>query len=346
MARTALGLDIGTKYIKFVELQNLGKDKFHLMALGMAPAPAKGIMSEAPIDQEALAVTIQKLLKDASVKTKSVLAALPEANVFTRIVQVPPLSERELASAIKWEAEQYIPLPLDEVNMDFSIVGESKDQEGNKKLDVLLVAAPKNLIDRYTKILEMCDLEVEALETEIISASRALLPPTPSKPITVMVVNLGAKTTDLSILRNGVISFTRSIPTGGENFTRALSQDLGFALPQAEEYKKTYGLKKDQLEGKIYRSLRPLFAIIVEEIKRSITFFQNKFPDEIVSAIILSGGSAKLPGLVESLVEEIGIETQVGNPWTRVEKDPQRFQRIDEEGSIFVVAVGLAMREG
>lgn len=346
MAKTALGLDIGAKYIKFVELQQLGKDKYHLLAIGMAPSPAKGIMSEASIDQEALAVTIQKLLKEAGVKTKSVIAALPEAHVFTRIVQVPPLSERELASAIKWEAEQYIPLPLEEVNMDFSIVGESKDAEGNKKLDVLLVAAPKNMIERYTKILKMCDLEVDALETEIIAVSRALLPSSPEKPITVMVVNLGAKTTDLSILRNGVISFTRSIPSGGENFTRALAQDMGFALPQAEEYKKTYGLKKDLLEGKVYRSLKPLFAVTVEEIKRSITFFQNKFPDEVISAIILSGGSAKLPGLVESLVEEIGIETQIGNPWVRVEKDPKRFLRIDEEGATFVVAVGLAMREG
>lgn len=346
MAKTILGLDIGTKYIKYVELQHVRRDQFHLVSVGIAPTTAKGISSEAVLDQEALAVSVKKLLKDGGVKTKQVVVALPEANVFTHIVQVPPLSERELASAIKWEAEQYIPLPLEEVNMDFSIVGESKDPEGNKKLDVLLVAAPKSLIERYTKMLDMCDLEVMSMETEIISVSRALLPPSPTRPLTVMVINLGARTTDLSILRAGVISFTRSIPTGGENFTKALSQDLGFPLPQAEEYKKTYGLDKDQLEGKIYRSLKTLFSVIVEEIKRAITFFQNKFPEEVVSAIILSGGSAKLPGLVEALVEESGIETQVGNPWTRIQKDPQRFAKLDEEGATFVVAVGLAMREG
>lgn len=345
MAKTALGIDIGTKYIKFVELEHLGKDRFHLLSVGLSPVTSKGIESEAAIDQETLAVGIKKLLKDGGVKTTTVIGALPETQVFTRIVQVPPLTERELISAIKWEAEQYIPLPLEEVQMDFSVVGESRDSQNNKKFDVLLVAAPKKFIERYLKILEMCELEVAALETEIISVSRSLLPSATEKPITAMIVNLGAKTTDLSIIKNGIIAFTRSIPTGGENLTKALSQDLGFPLPQAEEYKKTYGLKKDQLEGKVYNSLRPLYGIIVEEIKRSIAFFQNKFPDDVVSVIILSGGSAKLPGLVESLVEETGVETQVGNPWTRIDRDLKRFAKLDEEGSVFSVACGLAMRD-
>lgn len=345
MAKTVLGLDIGTKYIKFVQLTHLGKGRFQLQAVGMTPSTSKGIGSDAVVDQEALALIIKKLFKDAGIRAKTVNVALPEANVFTRIVQVPPLSERELASAIKWEAEQYVPLPLDEVQMDFSIVGESKDSEGAKKLDVLLVAAPRTVIERYSKILGKCDLEAEAMETEIISSSRALLPPTTDKPLTVMVINLGAQTTDFSILKGGVIAFTRSIPTGGEAMTKMIAQDFGFPMPQAEEYKKTYGLEKDKLEGKVYQSLLPLFMVIVDEIKRSITFFQNKFPDEMVSTVILAGGSAKLPGLVGALAQTIGLETQVGTPWTKIEKDPARFAKLEEEGSVFVVAAGLAMRE-
>jgi type IV pilus assembly protein PilM len=159
MAKAVLGLDLGTQYIKYVQLEHIGKDQFRLLSVGMAPAPAKGINSDATIDLEALAASIKKLLKDGGVHSREVNIALPESNVFTRIIQVPPLSERELASAIKWEAEQYIPLPLEEVNMDFSIVGESKDKDGNKKLDILLVAGPKLIIERYNKILEMCDLD-------------------------------------------------------------------------------------------------------------------------------------------------------------------------------------------
>ncbi len=344
MAKTILGLDIGSKYIKFAELVHLGHERFRLQSVGMAPAPLKGIASDAAIDLDALAVTIKKLLRDANVKAKDVNIALPEANVFTRIITVPPLSERELASSIKWEAEQYIPLPLEEANIDFSIVGETKDSEGNKKLDVLLVAAPMTLVNRYSKVLEKCDLEANAMETEIISASRALLPPSPDKPLTVIVVNIGAKTTDLSILRKGVISFTRSVPVGGETLTKTLAQDFGFPLTQAEEYKKTYGLEKDKLEGKVQRSLKQIFIVISDEIKRAITYFQNKFPDEQVTSIILSGGTAKLPGLVEAMVEEVGIETQVGDPWLRIERDKERFAKLNDEGPMFVVAIGLAMR--
>lgn len=345
MAKTVLGLDVGSRYIKYTELLHGDKNRFQLLSVGMCPSPGRGLSSDVALDHEALGVTIKKLLRDGGIKTKTVNVALPEANVFTRIIQVPPLSERELASAIKWEAEQYIPLPLEEVEMDFSIVGESKDKEGNKKLDVLLVAAPKKLIDRFTKVLEAADLEAEAMETEIISASRALLPPVMDKPLTVMVVNIGGMTTDFSILRQGVIVFTRSLPSGGTTFTKAIAQDLGFPLPQAEEYKKAYGLKLEPIEGKIQRSLKPIFNVIVEEIKRSITFYQNKYPEEIVASLILSGGSAKLPGLVETLTETIGIESQIGNPWTRVGKDPVRFAKLDEDGSVFVVACGLAMRE-
>ncbi len=345
MAKTVLGLDVGSKYIKYTELLHIDKNRYQLISVGMCPGPVKGLNSEASIDHEALGVTIKKLLKDGGVRSKMVNVALPEANVFTRIIQVPPLSERELASAIKWEAEQYIPLPLEEVEMDFSIVGESKDKDGNKKLDVLLVAAPKMLIDRFTKVLEAADLEAEAMETEIISASRALLPPVFDKPLTVMVVNIGGQSTDLSIIRQGVIAFTRSLPTGGTTFTKAIAQDLGFPIPQAEEYKKAYGLKSDQIEGKIYRTLKPIFSVIVDEIKRSITFFQNKFSEEVMAALIISGGSARLPGLVEALTEAVGIETQIGNPWTRVAKDQSRFAKLDEEGCTFVVACGLAMRE-
>lgn len=345
MAKTVLGLDIGTRFIKFVELAHLGHDKFELLGAGMAPAPIKGLNSDSNIDHESLAVSIKNLLREGKVRNKIVNIALAEASVYTRVVQVPPLTERELASAIKWEAEQYIPKPLNEVQMDFSIIGESKDAEGVKKLDVLLVAAPLVLIERYKKILKLCDLDINALETEIISASRSLLPPTFDKPLTLMVINLGALTTDFSIIRKGVISFTRSLPTGGASFTKAISQDLGFPTPQAEEFKKTYGLDEAKLEGKIFRSLKPIFMVISEEVKRSITYFLNKFPDEVISTIILSGGSARLPKLVEKIAEATGIETQVGGPWSRVHADPTRFSKLNDEAAVFVVATGLAMRE-
>lgn len=343
--KTSIGLDIGTSYIKYIQLEHLPKQQYRLISAGMCPAPNKGLSSEAAIDREAFAATIKKLFKDGGIKSHGVVLALPETNAFTRVIQVPPLSERELASAIRWEAEQYIPMPLEEVIMDFSVVGESKDKEGVKKLDILLVAAPKNVIERYTKILELADLEPQAMETEVIAASRALMPTTVGKLPTVMIINFGAQTTDFSVLKSGVITFIRTIPTGGGAMTRVLSQDFGFSMPQAEEYKKAYGLDKSKLEGKVSASLKPIVSVMIEELKRSLTFFQGKYPEETISSIIISGGTAKLPGLAATITETTGIETQIGNPWQQVQKDQARFQKIDDERAFFVVATGLAMRE-
>ncbi|RJR15194.1 type IV pilus assembly protein PilM [Candidatus Microgenomates bacterium] len=345
MAKIIVGLDVGSQYVKYVQLEHLGKSGFRLASIGMTPVPAQGLSSESSVDHEAVAASIKKLFREGGVKNKEVAVALPETNVFTRIIQVPPLSERELASAIKWEAEQYIPLPLEEVNMDFSIVGEAKDKDGNKKLDILLVAAPKGVIERYNKILDMADLEAFAMETEIISATRALIPSVAERPQTVMIVNIGALTTDLSIVKSGVIAFTRSIPTGGTTFTRGLAQDFSFSMPQAEEYKKAYGLDKEKLEGKVYNTLYPLYKMIAEEMKRAVMFFQSRYSQENVTSIILSGGTAKMPGLVSQITTDLGVETLIGNPWTHVTRDPKRFAKADEENASFIVAVGLAMRE-
>lgn len=345
MAKTVLGLDIGNRFIKYVELAHGGGGHFSVVSAGMSPAPLKALQSDAPVDQEAIAIVIKRLLKDGGVRTKTVNIALPETSVFTRVIQVPPLSEKELAGAIRWEAEQYIPLPLEEVQMDFNMLGESIDEVGNKKLDVLLVAAPKNVITRYTKVINLVGLELESMETEILSVSRALAPQVANNQLVVVILNVGDQSTQLSILRKGLLTLTRSIPTGGAAFTNALAQDLGLPLPQAEEYKKTYGVLEDQLEGKVYRSLKPILSVIIEEIKRAITFFQTKYAGEVVSTVILSGGSAKLPGFVSVIANETGVEAQLGNPWLKVERDPKRFAKLDEEGTMFGVAVGLAMRE-
>jgi type IV pilus assembly protein PilM len=337
---TALGIDVGSHSIKVIEI---GSDKNGsvLLAGGIILTPPKVLGSGAVSDLETLASSIRKLIHDAGIKTKSVHVALPEAQVFTRVIEVPQLSHQELTSAIKWEAEQYIPLPLDQVIMDFSILREAKDT-GTNTMQVLLVAAPKVLVDKYINFLEIAGLGVVSIETEIISACRAL-----SRSVatvkTAMVVSLGAQTTDLAILRGGVITFTRSISAGGESLSRALVQGLGFHQNQAEEFKKTYGLDRRHLEGKIVEAVRPIMDTIVSEIKRAVAFYQEKYHNERVDEVILSGGTARLPGMVVYMAEQIGIEAQLANPWVGIRMDP-RFAALQNEGAVFSVAVGLALK--
>ncbi|MDP1722701.1 MAG: type IV pilus assembly protein PilM [Candidatus Gottesmanbacteria bacterium] len=335
-----IGLDIGSHSIKLVEIGRR-KDEAVLMAAGSIPTPPKALLAVNPEDLESIASVVKKLWKETGAITKNVNIALPESQVFTRVIEVPQLSDRELTSAIKWEAEQYIPLPLDQVTVDFTILREARET-GTNKMDVLLVASPKTLVEKYVTILELAELTPVAVETEIIAASRSLIRST-SSVRTVMIVSLGAQTTDLAILRNGIFSFTRSISSGGEALSRAVAQAFGFEISQAEEFKKTYGIEKDKLEGKLLTAVSPIMDTIINEMKRAVAYYQEKYKEENIGVAIISGGTAKVPGMVVYMAEKLGIEVQLANPWIGIVRDP-RFHVLDAEGPVFSVAVGLAFR--
>jgi type IV pilus assembly protein PilM len=337
----SLGLDIGSHTIKLIELGFEG-NSIGISAAGSVPTPPKALTSTAEADTEAVAQTIKSLIKETGVKSKEVRIALPESKVFTRVIEVPALSQRELTSAIKWEAEQYIPLPLDQVNLDFTILRDSKES-GTNKMDVLLVAAPKTLVERYLNILEFAELTPVAAETEIIATTRALTRSVPNIH-SVMLVSLGAQTTDVAIVRNGIMTFTRALAAGGDAFTRALAQSLDFNLTQADEYKRAYGVQPDKLEGKIAGAAKPITDTIVNELKRALVFYQEKYKDDHVQLILLSGGTARLPGLVVYLAQSLGVEVQLANPWVGISRAP-RFNVLTAEGPNFCVAVGLALRK-
>jgi len=335
-----LGIDIGSHSIKLIELGR-EKEAITLLSAGSVPTPTKALSSNVASDAEAVAYVIKQLVRDTGAKSEKVNIALPESQVFTRVIEVPQLSNRELTSAIQWEAEQYIPLPLDQVNMDFTILRDAKTTT-NGKMEVLLIAAPKVLIERYMTILELADLTPMFAETEVVASSRAIARSVSSLK-NVVLISIGAQTTEITILHGSVIAFTRSISAGGEALSRALSQSLDFTVVQAEEYKKTYGLQRGLLEGKLVTAMEPIMTTILNELKRAIAYFGEKYAADRIEAIILSGGTAKLPGVVSYIAEQIAIETQIANPWVGIQKEA-RFAILDAEGPTFAVAAGLAMR--
>lgn len=342
------GLDIGSYSIKAVEIDRNGTD-LKLSAVGMASAPPNLIFSDSEIDKQTLADSIKKLTKDIGVHTKNVVAAFPESITFTRVIEMPNITDQELSNAIEWSAEQYIPMPLSEVKLSWMILGEGEaKKEGNteKTLRVLLVAAPLSLIERYMRILELSGLQVHAFETEVIAISRALLARNQVGPTT-LIVSIGASTTDLSIIDSQNIQFTRSIGTGGTALTRSISQELGFDLAQAEEYKKSYGLQEDQLEGKIMNILKPVVDVIISEVERAILFYQTKHISSPVKRIVITGGSAQLPGLVVYMASSLGVEVQIGDPWQGIEIAPKfNFDPQDIQNKVnYAVVIGLAKRD-
>ncbi|MDQ3098437.1 MAG: type IV pilus assembly protein PilM [bacterium] len=336
------GLDIGDSSIKLVYLQRDNQSS-KLLAYGLAPTPGNGMTSEADFDKDAIVEIIKRLTKETKVNTNQVIAALPESQIFTRIIEMPPMSEKELSSAIKFESEQYIPRPLNEVSLRWQILTKG-DKEKGQKMEVLIVAAPLTLIEKYTEILKKADLKPIAMETDLLAQARSLVGNNPYSPTT-MVVSIGSTNTDLSIIRGGMVSFTRSIASGGVTLTRAIASDLSLEFEQAEQYKKTYGLLEDQLEGKVMSAVKPTFELIINELKKAITLYQTKNPNDQVKRVVLAGGTAKLPGLLIFLANALGIEAQVGDPWFNIKKDPNIEGQLKEDAPIYSVAVGLALKE-
>lgn len=337
------GLDIGSHSIKAVQLSGSLENPSFVSA-GQIETPPKaanqtpGTENEEGIQE--IANAVKTLHKEAHFSTNKVVTALSESQIFTRVVELPSIKKSEIHDAITWEAEQYVPVPMSEVKLDWQVLG---NETKTGKVEVLLVAAPTSLIDRTMKVIRAASLTPASLETETTAVVRSLVQRIQSAPTT-MVVSIGASTTDLSIVSTGRISFTRSIATGGLSLARGVAQTLGFEIDQATEYMKTYGLDPTSLEGKVMQAIKPIFDVIVNEIRRVLAYYATKHPELPVKRIVVTGGTAKLPGLVLYLAEALGIEVQVGNPWEGISLPAQIAKKLSEDSTSYAVSVGLALK--
>ncbi|MDD2823298.1 MAG: type IV pilus assembly protein PilM [Candidatus Daviesbacteria bacterium] len=336
----SIGLDIGSFSIKAVVLSHKTKPA-SLVSFGSIAAPQPGISSENPFDLEGEAKAIKTLLTSIKAPDLPVVLALPESKIFTRVINdLPFLSDEELSSSIHYSAEEFVPLPADQVNLYWQVINRSKPQNNTS---VFVVASPKNTVNKYLQVLDYVKLKPQALETELIAATRALVGNNPYAPTT-LIVQLGSHSTDFAVVSKGLILLTRSIGTGGMALTRAISQYLNFEPVQAEEYKKVYGLLEDQLGGKIYEVLKPLIDMILSEAQRVIQAFQSKNVQNPIKRIVLSGGGAKLPGLVIYFANTLGLEIQEADPWYFIGKDKALASKLVDSAQ-YTIAVGLALRE-
>lgn len=334
-----VGLDIGSKSVKVVELVKDGS-AWKLRSSGII-SYSGNVVDDMKSDKEeaTLAEQIKKLHKEARVGSKDVAITLPETKVYMRTVKFPLLTDSEIASAVKWEAEQYIPIPKEEAIIQHQII-ERRETTSPPSTIVLLVAAPKVLVSKYAKLVEKSGLRLVAVETELISLVRSLAP----IDKTVMIVDFGAVSTDIAIAKNGQLMFSRSIPTAGDAFTRAVSQGLGLETKQAEEYKRTYGLSPTQIEGKVKAVLDPVFRTVAEEMKKASQFYKSDAQEEPPTGVILSGGTSNMPDIASYFTALLGIEVVVGNPFLNVKVDPEASRTLAGYAPLYAVSTGLAMR--
>lgn len=330
------GLDIGTDAIRLVQLSG-GPDKYTLDAFGIAPIPTGLSQSDSKLDQQKIAKIINDLLKSSGVINKVGVSAIPGTSVFTAVVKVPPMSQSELAKAVTFQAEQNIPLKLDEVKYDWQVI---KQDPTTKELTVMIIAAAKTKVQSLMSLFSIAEIELQALETATVALARSLTSPT--EPI-VMVLDIGATTTEIAVVENGVLAQTRSFPLAGFAMTRAVSKNLGLEMAQAEQFKMKFGLAQDKLEGQVFKAIEPSLRNILEEAVRSIKFYEEQSGNHI-SRIILTGGSSRLPLIDQYIKSLTGTEVVFGNPWSRVSFKPEYSDKLMQIAPDFAVAVGLAMR--
>ncbi|MDO8576941.1 MAG: type IV pilus assembly protein PilM [Candidatus Daviesbacteria bacterium] len=344
MSKVTVGLDIGFSSIKVVALSK-DKEQFKLVALGAIASPQPGIVSDTDADLEALANAIKQLMTAAKIDQKEVRVALPESRVFTRVIDdLPYLNDNELSSTIRYAAEEFIPMSLADVNLNWQVLVRSDNKGKNARTVVLVIASPKNVVAKYIKVLDLAGLHPKVLETETIAVTRSLVGNNLYSPNT-LIMQLGAVTTDFATVSKGLIWLTRSISTGGMALTRSLAQHFNFEVSQAEQYKRIYGLMEDQLEGKVFEALKPIVDIIAGEGRRVIQAFETKYPSNPIKRVVLSGGGAKMPGLVIYLANILGLEVQEADPWYSIIRDKDSSAKLAQDAPSYSVAVGLAQRE-
>lgn len=332
-----VGIDIGAKTIKVVELESRG-DKYALKAsgvVGYTGQPPEFATSERELAQ--LSAIVKKLLQDTKVSRKNVAISIPEHEIFTRSVKFPPLTDQEIASAVKWEAEQYIPIPVSEAIVQHQITDRQEDIS-KPYVSVFLVAVSKEMAARYTKVVSDAGATVSYVEPTMIALARALSP----ADQTTLLVDIGSYSSNIGIVKNKMLTFSRSIPTAGNAFTRAVAQYLSVDVVQAEEYKKTYGLDKDKLESKVRDALLPVVGIVTDEIKKSLQYHKTEEQGTPPKTIYLSGGSSTLPGLISELSQTLGLEVINGNPFQDVVVDAKEQSNMATYGSLYSTAIGLA----
>lgn len=333
-----VGIDVGSYSVKAVTLSGV-QSKPRLMGVGSAYNPVGQFLPNDEAHFNQLAATIKQLSVEQKFAGRPVATALPESLAYTSIITMPYLSDAELASSIHWEAEQHIPVPLEEVQLEYQVLHKPKKGTVGEKMHVLLVASKKTLVDRVTLLFQTAGLELVHMETGLLACYRSVMSQIPQDQGT-MLIHMGALSTDLLILEGGRLTLSYSIQTGGLVFTRAIQQGLGLTGQQAEEYKRTYGLNPTQLEGKVKRALDPVMNVLMGEIRKTTQYYQSSQMGSGIRTVLLTGGASYLNGLAPYLTEALSAEVIIASPFQGLELEQD--VTIPKDNATYALAVGLA----
>jgi len=373
-----VGIDLAGSTIKVVELANeAGRPK--LVTYGFIDDMPNIIKDDSEDAKKAVIAGLKEVIKRAKVSTDKAVTALPSFSVFSSIINLPTMAKKDLISAVRWEAKKFVPIPLEEMILDWEVLKEpgqeeagkdgiiqkmskdmSKDKKGKKgknndKKDakedklkskgsskVLLTAAPKNLVSRFVEVFKQAELQLVGLETESFALERSLIG---SDKAPIMIIDAGQSATSLVVFSNGIPILNRSIDVGGKLITESLSETMGLEYKRAEQFKRDFSstLSEESID-KMPKPISFVANSIINETRYILNIYQrqSKMP---IEKVVFSGGSAFLSTLTEQVGEIFNMKVFIGDPWARVIYPIDLSMLLKDIGPRFTVAIGLAMRE-
>lgn len=372
----AIGVEIGTSAIKVVALRAGSPPS--LQHAVMVPTPIGSMRDGLVVEPQAVATELRNLLAEHNITTKYAVTAVPNQSAVTRNIMVPRMDRKDLQGAIKWEAERYIPYPIDEVSLDFDLLDNPDEVPENGKMEAVIAAAPTEHVARQVEVLRLAGLEPTIIDLKSFAALRALRGNLLGEHLTkstltgsnytesgevALVMEIGASSSVINLVRGDRILMTRNINVSADDFTTALQKAFDLDFTAAEDVKLGYAtattptedeedllnfdMSREQYSpARVFEVVRPVLGDLITEIRRSLEFYRVQSGDVVVDRTFLAGGGAKLRGLSSAISDALGFRVEVASPWLTVQTDQANVDTgyLQTNAPEFTVPLGLALR--
>lgn len=336
-----VGVDIGSSSVKLVQLKE-HKGGYQLINAGIIPLPPEAIVDNTLMDSSSIVDAIKNLICSLDVKVKDVACSISGNSVIIRKISLPAMPPEELEDQISWEAEQYIPFDINDVNIDFQIL--SSDSIDPSKMNVLLVASKKDIINDYVVVLGEAGLQLSVVDVDSFAVQNAFELNYDTDPNEVLaLVNIGAGVMNINIVKDGITLFTRDVQIGGNLYTEEIQKQLGVSSAEAESLKM---LAHENCSDALAEVIGKVNDTLTQEIRRSLDFYNSTASEDRVVKIFISGGCSKTCNLCATISEKLGLQVETINPFTKLHYLDTDFdpEYLIEIAPLMVVPVGLATR--
>ena len=372
----AIGVEIGTSAIKVVALRAGSPPS--LQHAVMVPTPIGSMRDGLVVEPQAVATELRNLLAEHHITTRYAVTAVPNQSAVTRNILVPRMDRKDLQEAIKWEAERYIPYPIDEVSLDFDLLDNPDEVPENGQMEAVIAAAPTEHVARQVEVLRLAGLEPTIIDLKSFAALRALRGNLLGEHLTkstltgtnyteagevALVMEIGASSSVINLVRGDRVLMTRNINVSADDFTTALQKAFDLDFTAAEDVKLGYAtattptedeedllnfdMSREQYSpARVFEVVRPVLGDLITEIRRSLEFYRVQSGDVVVDRTFLAGGGAKLRGLSSAISDALGFRVEVASPWLTVQTDQANVDTgyLQTNAPEFTVPLGLALR--